>query len=247
VEKVKKGAETTTSDKGHRLQERFPDNLTGSLASHILSEMGGVRRTKLDRFANRLYDIAEHVSKLKSHLAFEREAESDLRMSRVRSGRAKKKIQHSLKFLHDAELIRDDMKELRPGVADFQPARKALERLETTFRNLESTAAALLNPNLRKSSEKSLANQTPYRLSHSELKPTPGSQQVMHVAVEILDDEIQKFTNGKVKAGSVNEFICEFLKVLGWTVSVANVKTIRARYYERKRLVETADSSDTQE
>jgi hypothetical protein len=71
------------------------------------------------------------------------------------------------------------MKELRPGVADFQPARKALERLETTFRNLESTAAALLHPNLRKSSEKSLANRTPYRLSHPELKPTPGSQDVM--------------------------------------------------------------------
>ena len=144
--------------------------------------------------------------------------------------------------------IRFSVQAKRPEVADFQPARKALERLKTTFSDLESTAAALIHPNLRKSSEKSLANQTPYTLSHPQFKPTPRSQQVMHRAVEMLDDEIQKFTLGKVKAGSVHKFICEFLKALGWTrVHVANVKTIRTRYYERKRLAETADSSDTQE
>jgi hypothetical protein len=244
VEKVKKGADSTSSNKSHRLQEGFPD-LTGSLV-HILSEMGEVRITRLVKFENRLHDIAEHVSKLKDHLALERAAEPDLRMSRVRSGRARKKIEHSLKFLHEAELIRRDMKELRPEVADFRPARRALERLKTTFSDLESTAAALLHPDLRKSNEKSLANQSPYRLSHPELKPTPGSKKLMHIAVEILDDEIQKFTRGKVKAGPVHEFICDFVKALGWTkVNVANVKTIRARYYERKRLAETADSFDT--
>jgi hypothetical protein len=248
VEKVKKDAKTTLSDKGHLLPERFPDDLTASLA-HILSLMGAVSTTELVSFENRLRDIADYVSKIKDRLASERDAELDLRMSRVRSGRARKKIQHSLKFLRDAELIRSDMEELGPGVVDFQPARKALERLETTFSNLESTAAALIHPNLRKSDEKSIANRTPYTLSHPEFKPTPESQKVMHRAVEMLDDEILKFTRGKVKAGSVHvhEFIREFLKVLGWKVDVANVKTIRARYYERKRLAETVDRSAPQE
>ena len=243
---MKSGEQTSSLDNGHQLPEDFRHNLTASLAQHILPQMGGVRVTKVARFANSLEAIAESISKFEENLALEREAEREVRMSRVRSGRAKRKIEHSLKFLDDAEVIGMNMKELRPGFLNFQPARKALEQLEKKFSDLESTGAALIHPDLRKASEKSLATRTPYRLSHPEFKPTPKSQKLMHRAVEMLDDEIQKFTSGKVPPRHVNKFIAEFLHSLGrGTVDVANVKTIRARYHERKRSAETADVSGT--
>jgi len=245
VEKVKSVEKTSSSDNGHQLPEDFRDNVAASLAQYILPEMGGVRVTKLARFANSLEAIAESVSKVEENLALEREAERELRVSRVRSGRAKRKIKHSLKFLDDAEVIGMNMKELRPGSLNFQPAREALEQLERTFSDLESTGAALIHPDLRKASEESLATRTPYRLSHPEFKPTPKSQKLMHRAVEMLDDEIQKFTRGKVPPRHVNKFIAEFLDSLGWAVDVANVKTIRARYHEQKRSAATPGISPT--
>lgn len=109
VEKVNKGADSTSLNKSHRLQEGFPD-LTGSLV-HILSEMGEVRITRLVKFENRLHDIADHISKLAGHLALERAAEADLRMSRVRSGRARKPtilLEHLTELQAKAFMIADN-------------------------------------------------------------------------------------------------------------------------------------------
>ena len=160
----------------------------------------------------------------------------------MRYGRVKTKIKHSIEYLHQAEKVATHMEELQPDLRNFGHARKALECLEQNFKNLEATAAALIHPGLRESGEGSLAGNTPYTLQHPEFKPTPGSQQVLHRAVELVDDEIQKFTRGKVPSNDVNEFIVEFLQFLKWNTSAANVKTIRFRH-QQKTIIDTSGNS----
>src|ERR1035441_6167850 len=70
---------------------------------------------------------------------------------------------------------------------NFQPARKALERLEERIGYLESLTAALIHPNLWTKDEEKLAKQTPHELFHPPFKATPGSQELMHRAVEMVD------------------------------------------------------------
>jgi len=255
VERVKSGEKTSSSDNGHQLPEDFRGNVAASLAQHILPAMGGVRVTKLARFANRLQGVAERVAGLKDRLDLEREVEPTARKLRILFGRARAKINQSLTVLRKAEKDFAAMKDprgknvLRPGWLDFEPALKALERIEKRIDYWESNTAALIHPKLRTRDEEILAKEAPVKLSHSEFKPTPQSLKLMHRAVEMLDDEIQEFTDGKVPPGHVNKFIAKFLESLDlkMNVDVANVKTIRARYHEHKLLNENADSSGTQE
>jgi hypothetical protein len=219
--------------------ETFFDALTPSLELHILPSMGKVSETKLESFGVRLYTVALHISQILQDLDLARDAEQPIRSGRLRCSRARAAIGHSLKYLRKAESISKTMIDrdgLTPAWLNFQPAQQALERLKKRIGDLESTNAALIHPSLRKrGKEESLARETPYNLHHPEFKVTPGSQEVMHRAVEMLDDEIQEFTRGKVKAGHVNNFIKEFLEfAFDWTVDVANVKTIRHRYHESK-------------
>jgi hypothetical protein len=226
--------------------EKFFSILGRGLQLRILPVMGEVRDAQQVRFARNLYAIALHIQAQRDHLDLDRKAEREIRESRLKSGRAKAAIENSLEFLRKAERIGSGMNELKPGWLNFQPARKALERLEERIGYLESLTAALIHPNLWTKDEEKLAKQTPHELFHPPFKATPGSQELMHRAVEMVDDEIQNFTRGKVPAGQVNKFIAEFLdNFLGWTVEVANVKTIRARYHEQKRAAATPGISPT--
>ena len=135
---------------------------------------------------------------------------------------------------------------MEPGWLNFQPALKALERLEKRIGYLERLSAAQIHPSLRTKDEEKLAKQMPRELFHPPFKATPGSQELMHRAVEMVGDEIQTFTRGKVPAGQVNKFIAEFLlNFFDWKLDVANVKTIRARYHEQKRAAATPGTSPT--
>jgi hypothetical protein len=241
VDSIKKTADSPLSENPNLDPKTFYGNLNESLVEHILSQMGKVPRGKLEKFGNQLLVIAHYISKMKERLDFEREAEKAIRASRVNLGRVKRKIQHSIEYLRQAEETAKGMQELRPDLRSLEPARKALERVEKRFTDLEASAAALIHPNLRKRGEGGLADKTPYKLQHPKFKPTPGSQQVLHSAVDMLDDEIQRFTRGKVPPHHVNEFIVEFLKLLEWNTSSANVKTIRFR---RRRKASDDTSSD---
>jgi len=229
VDSVKEPADSPVSETSSLEWEQFLANLAPSLVEHILTPMGAVRKKKLAQFQIDLFAIARYIAEMTDRMNFARGSEKEIRASRVNSGRGKIKIQHSLEFLRQAEEIAKKMEELSPGWLKFEPARKALERLEKRFKDSEATAAALIHPGLRKGGEDALAERTPYKLHHPEFKPTPGSQEVLHHAVVRLDDEIQKFTQGKVMPKQVNQFIVEFLKLLNWTTSPANVKTIRTR------------------
>ena len=238
VPTMKKEIEPASAGQSLELPDDFFGNLSASLAMHILPEMGGVRVKKVERFAERLLGLALRVLDLQNRLDLERAAESDVRELRVRCGRAKAAVGHSLKYLRKAESIGKEMIDkdgLCPGVIDFQPAQKKLERLERKIGYFESLNAALIHPSLRKNSEKRLADKMPHGLYHPDVKATPGSSKVIHRTVEMLSDEIEKFTGGKVNAGPINKFICAFLKsVFNWRVDAANVKTIRKRYSDRK-------------
>jgi hypothetical protein len=227
----------------------FFEALTHSLELHILSSMGKVSETKLESFGIRLYTVALDISQIAKRLALAELAEQPIRSGRLRCSRARKAIGHSLDQLRKAESISKEMIDkdgLLPECINFQPARRELEDLEKTIRDLESTTAALIHPNLRKEdsgakSEKILAENAPVKLYHPDFKVTPGSQQLLYHAVETLDDEIEKFTHGKVRAGLVNTFISEFLKfAFDWTVTVENMNTIRNRNRERKKLALTS-------
>jgi hypothetical protein len=247
---VKKGTEnliqTISASNAALAQEKFFSILGRGLHLRILPAMGEVSDARQVRFAKNLYAIALHIQAQRDHLDLDRKAEREIRESRLKSGRAKAAIENSLESLRKAERIGSKMNELKPGWLNFQPALKALERLGKRIGHWESLAAALIHPKLRTKDEEKLAKKTPRELFHPPFKATPGSQELMHRVVEMVDDEMQNFTRGKVPARQVNKFIAEFLKnFFGWTVAVANVKTIRARYHEQERAAATLGIAPT--
>jgi len=248
VSTVKKAVEPPSAQKPNLHLDKFRETVMLSAIDHILPSMGKVRESKLEKFGDDLLRIAVYVSELRDDLAFAQGAEKPVRTTRVKLGRARRKIEHSLNYLREAEVIAIGMKEeLTPGQLDFQSAQRALESLKTKLGQLEATAAALIHPNLRRTGEDTLASQTPYKLTPLDLKATPGSSAVMHRAVELLDEVIEKFTRGKVPPHHVDEFISEYLNPLGWQgVNPANVKTIRRRFRDRKaRLLAESSTSYT--
>jgi hypothetical protein len=216
--------------------EKFFSILGRGLQLRILPVMGEVRDAQQVRFARNLYAIALHIQAQRDHLDLDQKAKREIRESRQKFGRTKAAINNSLEYLRKAERIGSKMKDLKPGWLNFQPALKALERLEKKIGYWESLTAALIHPHLRTDDEERLIKETPHELFHPPFKATPGSQELMHRTVEMVDDEIQTFTRDRVPAGQVNKFIAEFLdNFFGWTVTVANVKTIRTRYHEQRR------------
>jgi hypothetical protein len=209
--------------------------------------MDGLPDATQIRFANNLYATALYVQMQQDHLDLDRKAKGEIRRARVRAGRARAAIENSLDCLEKAKAIGRDMVEndgLRPGSLNFEPSKKALERIKKTIIDLEAMTAALIHPGLRTGEEERLAEKTPRKLNHPPFKATPGSEELMHRAVEMLDDDVQNFTDGRVPTGRVNRFISEFLETFfGWTVHVKNVKTIRARYRESKQSAGTPRSS----
>lgn len=209
--------------------KEFFKGLTVSLVTHLFAPMGSVRTAKVERFMSRLADIADWYREMEYQMRVLRDSANVMRMSRVKAGRGRKKIEHSLKYLQQAEALASNMEEIKSGFLDFKPARKGLENLEKRFLALETTSAALIPQNLRTRREDGLAPQTPHRLTLPEFDATPKSSQVMHRTVELLDDEIGKFTGGKVPPHNINQFIVEFIGLLGYKVEIDNVKTIRSR------------------
>ncbi len=222
----------------------FFAKITPSLAVNILRPMGWVNKKKFWSFRTQLIVIAVFARDRKVRLDLARESEIEVRRYRVHAGRARKKIAHSLEFLIEAEQIGQTLQEWPPGLPTFDPARRALLRLEKAFAQVEATAAKLLHPTLRKRNEKDIASRSSRRLFHPDLKATEGSSALMHRTVEMLDDELRKFTRGKVPPKHIDKFICEFLQALFWKgASVANVKTIRQRYKDRQGAFRAQPSS----
>jgi hypothetical protein len=160
-----------------------------------------------------------------------RRSHGSMRASRQRFGRACAQVEHCLQSLLKAEnALRPHESEVRPGLLNFRGPEKGLKHLKKTLEELEATAAALIHPGLRTAKDELLAVNTPYKLHHPDLPITEGSAELQYLAVELIDDRLQKFTQGKVPHTHEDKFISEFLKIVfGWTVSPANVKTIRQR------------------
>jgi hypothetical protein len=252
VGKVKKNP---TMDR--ELPDEFHEKLAVSLAEHIVSQIsGGVRVTKVTEFAQRLCNIALLARDFEDRMKLDIEAVKPLREHRLRCTRAKAAIRHSLNSLGKAEAIGREMIDkdsLLPGWLDFEPSKKALERIKKRIVDLESTAAALVHPDLRKrGEEQSLASKTPHKLTHLEFKPTEGSSNLQYWVVEVLEDQIREFAGGNVPPHDLNQFISEFLTALsslGLNVqaTVDNVRVIRTRNRNRKQMAESPSVSSSQQ
>jgi hypothetical protein len=245
------------------LPVEFYGKLTVSLVEHIVCVMGEVRVARFQRFADRLCNIALLARDFEDRMKLDMKAKKPLRASRVRCGRAKAAIEHSLDFLQKAEAIGKKMIDkdgLLPGWLNFEQSKRALEQIKKRIRVLESTSAALIHPRLRKrGDEQNLAKETPYKLTHLDFKPTPKSHNLLYWVVEMLDDQIQKFTGGKVPPDHVNKFIAEFLdalRLLGLKLRadaapdadpVSTVRVIRNRNRNRKRMADRSNISSTQQ
>ena len=223
---------------------KFFSVLGRGLHLRILPVMGKVHDVRLHRFARNLYAISLHIQRERERLDHAQKNKKGIRETRQKLGRTKAATKNSVESLLKAENIGSTIKGLNP--LNFAPARKELERLGKKIGNSESFAAGLIHPSLRTGDEKRRVKQMRREPSHPPYKATPGSRGPMHRAIEMLEDEIQTFTRGKVQPGQVNKFIAEFLLTFfGWTVAVENVKTVRARYSEGKREDHTANSSST--
>ncbi len=228
--------------------------------------MGRVSPKRVARFADRLRNIALAARHSEDRMKRYMESKKPLRAHRVRCGRAKAAIEHSLTCLEKAEAIGKEMIEkdgLLPGWLNFEPSKEALEQIKKRVRVLESTSAALVHPRLRKrGDEQNLAKETPYKLTHLDFKPTSKSHNLLYWVVEMLDDQIQKFTGGKVPPDHVNKFITEFLdalRLLGLKLQddpdpdadpdapVSTVRVIRSRNRNPSRTAESSSISSDQQ
>ena len=126
----------------------------------------------------------------------------------------------------------------RPGLLRFGGAKKALNFLQKTLVELEATSAGLIHPGLRTGEDKRLAERTTYVLHHLELPITEGSARLQYLAIQLIDERLQTLTRDTIQPIHINKFISNFLRIaFGWTVTHANVKTIRHRIKSEKEKV----------
>jgi len=209
----------------------FADDMAVILVDHILQHMGEVRRSKLEKLADVLYGTARYIADSQNTRALYRQSTRTVRVSRQAIGRSRTHVLHSIESLKDAEeALRPVVKELKPGMVNFLDASKSLEGLEKTLSYLETTTAAVIHPGLRTRDEKTLAAKSPHKLHDQALPITEGSAALQYLAVELIDNQLQKFTNDIVSPRQIDLFISKFLKMsLGWQVEESNVKTMRHR------------------
>lgn len=235
VNPIKKAPEAASTEKPELQPQLFFETIADSLAEHIFSPMGEIRSRRSMGFAGQLLTIAHSMSESRDYMTLLRESEPLTRKTRMQLGGARKRIEHSLKYLGQAEIITTRIAGRRPGWPKLAYPRNALKRLQEDLRDFEAATAALIPPNRRTRSEAALAQENPYPLKAPEFKVTPKSSQVMHRGVERLAVAIKEFTRGKVLPHHVYEFISDYLDALGWRgVSPANVKTILKRYEDRE-------------
>ena len=216
--------------------KEFFQQLVLILVTNILVDMEQIHESKVVKLANALYATAQWIASIEKQLVFQRQNAKVLRAWRVKFGRARKHVHHSLNSLLEAEHILQDQSQLKRGWLKFKfsgPLRD-LKRLGKDLAKWEFTVAALLHPGLRKTTAvEDLAAKTPYKLHHPDLGITQGSADLEYLAVERVDGLIRKFNAGS--SHHVNQFISDFLKMsLDWNVTPGNVKTKRSRIKNKK-------------
>jgi hypothetical protein len=219
-------------------REEFRDKMVSLLEKDILTDLGPVHKSKLMKVGRALETIPQVIAALEDQLELGRSSEQALRRSHQKYGRARRKVQDSLDSLLLAQdLLQDQMgSELKQGWLKFSRPLQDLKRLEKRLDVLESTGAALIHPQLRKkTTERELAKKTSYTLHHPELRITKKSADLKSLAVELVDEQLQKLTDGK--PDHANRFISKFFRIsLGWNVKPSYVKTLRKRVRDNKIL-----------
>ncbi len=213
---------------------------------------------KIDHFARETYAVMAGLVENEYRSTVARHSAAMFREGKKRFNYAGRHIANSLKYLSKAEAaVEPEIEQLVEGALNFDPSRKALERLRNRLEEIEAWNAAMIHPRLRKSSqERTLAEKFKYeRRVWRYLPALPSSHELEHDAVSSLEKTIVSFAHkpfignpahregrqylkGKRAATSaaINRFISRvFLAATGQSITAANVKTIRLRIAEQKK------------
>jgi hypothetical protein len=235
-------------------------NLRNAFADLLVS-MGECEfdEKKMEHFVSGTYAVMARLVEKEYRSTVARNSVAMFREGKKRFSYAGKHIANSLKYLAKAEAaVEPEIEELVEGALDFSPSRKALERLRNRLEEIEAWNAALIHPRLRKSSqERTLAEKFKYeRRVWKYLPAVPSSGDLVRDAVSSLEKQIVSFAHKpfignpahsegrqylkgprKASSAAIDRFISRvFQAATGQSITAANVKTIRLRIAEQKKL-----------
>jgi hypothetical protein len=221
--------------------EECTKELLPYLAKESLSPMGKFREKELVRLLTYLHNASKWYADAVNEAEYQRRVPSLSRRARLNWTRARSHIAQSLKLVNRAEasLSPKYVAQLEPGVLQFHEAVTSLESLNTALSELEIINAALIHPDLRTLDEKEQAGRSPDLFRHTEFSMKKGSAALKSKLTELLVDGLLKYTHGKVPLHRIDTIISKVFEIaLNQTVTVtaANVKTMRLRSDQRKKM-----------
>jgi len=219
--------------------EEFAKELLPDLAKEFVSPIGEFREKELAQLLNYSHNASKWYADAVNEAKYQRRVPSLSRRARLNWTRARSHIAQSLKLVNRAQasLSQEYVAQLEPGVLQFHEAVTSLEKLNTALSELETINAALIHPDLRTRIERKQAGRSPDLFRHTEFSMKKGSAALKSKLTELLADRLHKYTHGKVPLHHIDTIISKvFLIALGETVTAANVKTLRLRSHQRKKL-----------
>ena len=154
-----------------------------------------------------------------------------LRQSKARFHRALAHVRHSLTHLAQADkLVQTEIGlGLNENLLNLRSPRSALLRLEKDIMKLEGMMAAMIKPDLRTRKEEESVPDSPRKFEHLDLPANEGSNALKSLVAASLEDELKRFTEGKVSDQAIYRFISQFLDAIGYSETWSNVKTMLYR------------------
>jgi hypothetical protein len=228
-------------------EEQFGKKLSTPIRD-LVAQMGSVEKNKLKEFAGWLYELAALTRYFENTISVYRKSVPTLRQSREGYHRALIHVRHSLTHLAQADrVVRDEIAlGLNENLLNLGSARSALLRLEKNIVKLEGMMSAMIKPDLRTRKEQERATASPRKFEHLDLPTNEGSNALKSLVAASLEDELKRFTEGKVSDQATYRFIAQFFGAIGYSETWSNVKTMlyRRPAEEKQSELSTAEAKN---
>ena len=202
------------------------------------------KESDFEELLMKIYSIMEQMVEIEKTMYLVRKSKGLFTKSAVRLENAKKNVISAIEAVNRAEhTVQPDLPELRRGVLVFRPSRCALKELQKSLETLTSFSASMIHPRLRTAREKKLASsyRANYKLWDSPYSPNQGSADIQNHVVQLLEQLVRRFFRHRTVApGGLDKFISCVFKAAGRTLTDDNVKVIRSRNKNKKKLKATA-------
>jgi hypothetical protein len=103
-------------------------------------------------------------------------------------------------------------------------------------------AAAMIKPDLRTRKEQERVTSSPRKFEHLDLPAKEWSEALRSLVASWLEDELKRFTEGKVSDQAIYEFISKVFGAIGYSETWSNVKTMLYRRCAAEKQTELPSS-----